>query len=155
MVSSSSAAYETTIYGYSWTATEQVDDVLSPHQHVGSTTPSPNNLGGTIDNDRRFTPEQTFALQMTGCVAAAISLLAGLITLFWFCRMRKEFRHRYAQSRSIKPILTRQSYHVAFHCGSCSFSLVDDIPSCLVHKGQDYDIHSILPGFWVFHSDGY
>ena len=51
-------------------------------------------LGGTINNNRRFTPRETFVLQLAGCIPAGISVFAGLLTLFWFYRINKEFRHR-------------------------------------------------------------
>ena len=41
-----------------------------------------------------FTNRQEKAIQITVCTLASISLLGGLVALYWFCQMRKKFRHR-------------------------------------------------------------
>ena len=65
-------------------------------------------LGGSVDTSSLFTARQIFALQMITCVLAGISLISGLVISYWFCLMRKSFRHRYDNFRvfSFKYILT-------------------------------------------------
>lgn len=40
-----------------------------------------------------LTPDQTYYLHIASVTAASLSLLAGLITSYWFIRMRRSYRH--------------------------------------------------------------
>jgi len=51
-------------------------------------------LGGTVDISALYTKSQVQLIQATACSVAGLSLLGGLITLYWFCRMKKKFRHK-------------------------------------------------------------
>lgn len=38
--------------------------------------------------------DKNFAIQVTACVIAGASLVAAMVTCYWFSKMKKVFRHR-------------------------------------------------------------
>lgn len=49
-----------------------------------------------IDVASRFTRPEKIASQLTTCIIAGLGLLASSVAIYWFARMRKLFRHKYA-----------------------------------------------------------
>lgn len=47
-----------------------------------------------INTSALYTPGQILAIQLAAGIIAAISLLGALLSLYWFCMMRKKFRHK-------------------------------------------------------------
>jgi len=41
-----------------------------------------------------FSARHTFILRIVCVAFASVSIVWGLLTLFWFCRMKKRFRHK-------------------------------------------------------------
>lgn len=52
-------------------------------------------LSREVNFQNYFTPAQKHLVQRVGVTTAAVSVLASILTTFWFCRMRKRLRHRY------------------------------------------------------------
>ena len=51
-------------------------------------------LNGHVDTSALFSEGQVFAMQLAVCLCAGISLASGLLVIYWFCLMKKVFRHR-------------------------------------------------------------
>jgi len=67
-------------------------------------------IHGRIDTTMLYNSRQKFRIQVIAATAASISVLFTLITLYWFSRMRKRFRHMYVLPRS-KTSLDKQETH--------------------------------------------
>lgn len=51
--------------------------------------------GRHIDTTALFNRSQKYQIQVIAAVAASVSVLVTMVTLYWFCRMKKRFRHMY------------------------------------------------------------
>lgn len=54
-----------------------------------------NNSEENIDYVYLFDEQKRFIVQVTAVTAACTSLFLVTIIFYWFCRMRKRFRHKY------------------------------------------------------------
>jgi hypothetical protein len=51
-------------------------------------------LGSAIDTQHLYTDHRKFVVQVVATSLSCASVLATIMTLIWFCRMRKRFRHK-------------------------------------------------------------
>jgi len=67
-------------------------------------------LNGQIDTTMLYSNRQKFKIQVIAATAASISVLVTLVTLYWFARMRKRFRHMYVLQNS-RTSLAKRGVH--------------------------------------------
>lgn len=59
--------------------------------------PFESRLDGLSEHDNEtqlLSKQKTFVIQVTACVIAGASLVAAMVTCYWFSNMKKVFRHR-------------------------------------------------------------
>ncbi|KPM35460.1 hypothetical protein AK830_g11114 [Neonectria ditissima] len=57
--------------------------------------PASSSALGTRSNEKMaiLTPDETYALHIASVSAASLSIIAGVLAMYWFVRMRRSFRH--------------------------------------------------------------
>lgn len=80
-----------------------------------------------IDVQGRLSRDEQVATQLTTCVLSGCSLVCSVISLYWFWRMKRLFRHKYEVSNatvSARPLTFRQADNDSHLCRCMQIILV-------------------------------
>lgn len=75
--------------------------IMSPGEHD-----TVRGLGSTLTKNNNFTPGQILVEQALAITCAGISIIVGSAASYWFIRMRRTFRHKYASAHRPELMLT-------------------------------------------------
>ena len=91
----------------------------STHTVLTMPPQAPSGLGNAPVSTNNFSPSEEHIQQILSVTLSATGILYALVSVYWFARMKRVFRHQYVNRccqvpsvRSLETLISSQTYHV-------------------------------------------